>query len=45
MPQKHTRGPPAAALPPRNASHQPKARPPSEHNMDFLNVPDQGVAG
>ncbi|NXL39178.1 MYO1F protein, partial [Glaucidium brasilianum] len=44
-PQKQARGPPAAALPPRNASRQPKARPPSEHNMDFLNVPDQGVAG
>ncbi|NXM13758.1 MYO1F protein, partial [Ploceus nigricollis] len=45
MPQKQTRGPPAAALPARNASHQHKARPPSEHNMDFLNVPDQGGAG
>uniref|UniRef100_A0A8C0VN86 Myosin IF n=2 Tax=Cyanistes caeruleus TaxID=156563 RepID=A0A8C0VN86_CYACU len=45
MPQKQTRGPPAAALPARPAGHQPKARPPSEHNMDFLNVPDQGVAG
>ncbi|NWR99662.1 MYO1F protein, partial [Motacilla alba] len=45
MPQKQTRGPPAAVLPARNAGHQPKARPPSEHNMDFLNVPDQGVAG
>ncbi|XP_054147148.1 unconventional myosin-If [Melozone crissalis] len=45
MPQKQTRGPPAAALPARSAGHQPKARPPSEHNMDFLNVPDQGVAG
>ncbi|XP_014817112.1 PREDICTED: unconventional myosin-If [Calidris pugnax] len=44
-PQKQGRGPPAAALPPRNASRQPKARPPSEQNMDFLNVPDQGVAG
>ncbi|NXF64255.1 MYO1F protein, partial [Ciccaba nigrolineata] len=44
-PQKQARGPPAAALPPRNASRQPKTRPPSEHNMDFLNVPDQGVAG
>uniref|UniRef100_A0A8C8BLI8 Myosin IF n=1 Tax=Otus sunia TaxID=257818 RepID=A0A8C8BLI8_9STRI len=42
-PQKQARGPPAAALPPRNASRQPKTRPPSEHNMDFLNVPDQGV--
>ncbi|NWI86333.1 MYO1F protein, partial [Pitta sordida] len=45
MTLKKTRGPPAAALPPRNAGHQPKTRPPSEHNMDFLNVPDQGVAG
>ncbi|NWY74510.1 MYO1F protein, partial [Erithacus rubecula] len=45
MPQKHTRGPPAAAPPARSAGHQPRARPPSEHNMDFLNVPDQGVAG
>ncbi|NXQ54833.1 MYO1F protein, partial [Anthoscopus minutus] len=45
MPQKQTRGPPAAALPARTAGHQPKARPPSQHSMDFLNVPDQGVAG
>uniref|UniRef100_A0A663MQP1 Myosin IF n=1 Tax=Athene cunicularia TaxID=194338 RepID=A0A663MQP1_ATHCN len=44
-PQKQARGPPAAALPPQNPSRQPKVRPPSEHNMDFLNVPDQGVAG
>ncbi|NXX41193.1 MYO1F protein, partial [Tricholaema leucomelas] len=44
-PQKQARGPPAAALPPRNAGRQPRARPPSGHNMDFLNVPDQGVAG
>ncbi|KAM7081353.1 LOW QUALITY PROTEIN: unconventional myosin-If-like [Ciconia maguari] len=44
-PQKQARGPPAAALPPQNAIRQPKTRPPSEHNMDFLNVPDQGVAG
>ncbi|NXW98915.1 MYO1F protein, partial [Larus smithsonianus] len=44
-PQKQGRGPPAAALPPRNASRQSKTRPPSEQNMDFLNVPDQGVAG
>ncbi|NXK74478.1 MYO1F protein, partial [Amazona guildingii] len=43
--QKQARGPPAAVLPPRNAGHQPKTRPPSEYNMDFLNVPDQGVAG
>ncbi|NWS22399.1 MYO1F protein, partial [Pachyramphus minor] len=45
VPQKQTRGPPAAALPPRNAGQQHRTRPPSEHNMDFLNVPDQGVAG
>ncbi|NXP61248.1 MYO1F protein, partial [Chloropsis cyanopogon] len=45
LPQKQPRGPPAAALPARKAGHQPKARPPSEHNMDFLSVPDQGVAG
>ncbi|XP_075300393.1 unconventional myosin-If isoform X2 [Opisthocomus hoazin] len=44
-PQKQARGPPAAALPTRNASRQPRTRPPSEQNMDFLNVPDQGVAG
>ncbi|XP_054661260.1 unconventional myosin-If [Grus americana] len=44
-PQKRARGPPAAALPLRNASRQQKTRPPSEQNMDFLNVPDQGVAG
>ncbi|KAK2542327.1 hypothetical protein Q9233_000419 [Columba guinea] len=44
-PQKQVRGPPAAALPPRNTGHQPKTRPPSQQNMDFLNVPDQGVAG
>ncbi|NWX27002.1 MYO1F protein, partial [Notiomystis cincta] len=45
VPQKQTRGPPAAAPPARNAGHQPRARPPSELNMDFLSVPDQGVAG
>ncbi|XP_071584290.1 unconventional myosin-If isoform X2 [Heliangelus exortis] len=44
-PQKHSRGPPAAALPPLRAGQHPRARPPSEQNMDFLNVPDQGVAG
>ncbi|NXN09432.1 MYO1F protein, partial [Indicator maculatus] len=44
-PQKQARGPPAAVLPPYSAGHQPRARPPSEHNMDFLSVPDQGVAG
>uniref|UniRef100_A0A452ENI9 Myosin IF n=1 Tax=Capra hircus TaxID=9925 RepID=A0A452ENI9_CAPHI len=36
------RGPPSSAL---GASRRPRARPPSEHNTEFLNVPDQGVAG
>ncbi|NXG55678.1 MYO1F protein, partial [Hemiprocne comata] len=44
-PQKQARGPPAMVLPPRNAGSQSRARPPSEQNRDFLNVPDQGVAG
>lgn len=44
-PQKQARAPPATALPPQNASRRSKARPPSEQNMEFLNVPDQGVAG
>ncbi|KAM6236149.1 unconventional myosin-If [Porphyrio hochstetteri] len=44
-PQKQTRGPPAAALPTRNSVRQPRTRPPAEKNLDFLNVPDQGVAG
>ncbi|XP_052558655.1 unconventional myosin-If isoform X1 [Tympanuchus pallidicinctus] len=43
--QKQARAPPANALPPQNASRRSKARPPSEQNMEFLNVPDQGVAG
>ncbi|OXB56512.1 hypothetical protein ASZ78_003852, partial [Callipepla squamata] len=45
MPQKQPRAPPATALPPQNANRRSKARPPSEQNMEFLNVPDQGVAG
>lgn len=44
-PQKQARAPPATALPPQNANRRSKARPPSEQNMEFLNVPDQGVAG
>ncbi|XP_021234068.1 unconventional myosin-If [Numida meleagris] len=44
-PHKQARAPPATALPPQNASRRSKARPPSEQNMEFLNVPDQGVAG
>ncbi|XP_061871190.1 unconventional myosin-If isoform X1 [Colius striatus] len=45
VPQQQPRGPPAAAPPARGTARQPRARPPSQHNMDFLNVPDQGVAG
>uniref|UniRef100_A0A8C9KFZ7 Myosin IF n=1 Tax=Panthera tigris altaica TaxID=74533 RepID=A0A8C9KFZ7_PANTA len=40
--QQPPRGPPSSAL---RASRRPRARPPSEHNTEFLNVPDQGVAG
>nr|XP_021532449.1 unconventional myosin-If [Aotus nancymaae] len=36
------RGPPSTSL---GASRRPRARPPSEHNTEFLNVPDQGMAG
>ncbi|NWX90932.1 MYO1F protein, partial [Nothoprocta pentlandii] len=42
--QKQARGPPVAALP-LQSSRKAKTRPPSEQNMEFLNVPDQGVAG
>ncbi|XP_019328095.1 PREDICTED: unconventional myosin-If [Aptenodytes forsteri] len=45
VPQKQAREQPATVLPHRNTTRQPKTRPPSEQNMDFLNVPDQGVAG
>lgn len=40
--QQPFRGPPSSAL---RASRRPRARPPSEHNTEFLNVPDQGMAG
>ncbi|XP_036702708.1 unconventional myosin-If isoform X3 [Balaenoptera musculus] len=40
--QKPPQGPPSSAL---GASRRPRARPPSEHNTEFLNVPDQGMAG
>ncbi|XP_046494264.1 unconventional myosin-If [Equus quagga] len=40
--QRPPRGPPSSAL---GASRRPRARPPSEHNTEFLNVPDQGMAG
>ncbi|XP_038628393.1 unconventional myosin-If [Tachyglossus aculeatus] len=43
--QKQSRGPPAAMLPKQGASRRMRARPPSEQNLEFLNVPDQGMAG
>ncbi|XP_034611483.1 unconventional myosin-If [Trachemys scripta elegans] len=45
MTQKQAQGPPAAMLPKQGVSRRTKARPPSEQNLEFLNVPDQGVAG
>nr|XP_033811648.1 LOW QUALITY PROTEIN: unconventional myosin-If [Geotrypetes seraphini] len=44
-PAKQIRMPPTAALPPQSSSRRARARVPSDHNMEFLNVPDQGVAG
>uniref|UniRef100_A0A8B9UBT1 Myosin IF n=1 Tax=Anas zonorhyncha TaxID=75864 RepID=A0A8B9UBT1_9AVES len=44
-PQKQLRAPPATVLPTQSTNRRPKTRPPSEQNMEFLNVPDQGVAG
>ncbi|KAG9463088.1 hypothetical protein GDO78_022464, partial [Eleutherodactylus coqui] len=41
--RKQIRAPPTAAIP-RQAAPR-KSRAPSDHNMEFLNVPDQGVAG
>ncbi|KAG8519236.1 Unconventional myosin-If [Galemys pyrenaicus] len=40
--QRPPQGPPSSAW---GASRRARARPPSEHNTEFLNVPDQGVAG
>ncbi|EPQ10477.1 Myosin-If [Myotis brandtii] len=40
--QRPPRGPPPSG---QRASRHPRARPPSEHNTEFLNVPDEGVAG
>nr|XP_003230541.2 PREDICTED: unconventional myosin-If [Anolis carolinensis] len=44
-PRRAGQGPPAAALPKQGVSRRAKATTPSEHNMEFLNVPDQGMAG
>ncbi|XP_063003181.1 unconventional myosin-If [Elgaria multicarinata webbii] len=44
-PRRPGQGPPAAALPKQGMSRRAKARLPSDHNMEFLNVPDQGMAG
>ncbi|XP_045146234.1 unconventional myosin-If [Echinops telfairi] len=40
--QRPPQGPPASTL---GANRRPRAQTPSEHNTEFLNVPDQGVAG
>nr|XP_045004862.1 unconventional myosin-If isoform X2 [Jaculus jaculus] len=40
--QKPPQGPPSSTL---GASRRPRAPQASEHNTEFLNVPDQGVAG
>ncbi|XP_015270241.1 PREDICTED: unconventional myosin-If [Gekko japonicus] len=44
-PQRQGQRPPATALPKQGQARRPKARQPSEHNLDFLNVPDEGMAG
>ncbi|KAH0625907.1 hypothetical protein JD844_034276 [Phrynosoma platyrhinos] len=44
-PRRAGRGPPAMALPKQYMSRHAKARTLSDHNMEFLNVPDQGMAG
>ncbi|XP_044162105.1 unconventional myosin-If-like isoform X3 [Bufo gargarizans] len=41
--RKQTRAPPTAAIPRQIAIM--KSRTPSDNNLEFLNVPDQGVAG
>ncbi|XP_006869067.1 PREDICTED: unconventional myosin-If [Chrysochloris asiatica] len=40
--QRPPQGPPASA---QGTNRRPRERPPVEHNTEFLNVPDQGVAG
>ncbi|XP_032067969.1 unconventional myosin-If [Thamnophis elegans] len=44
-PQMPGSGPPATALPRQNMARRPKARVPPDQNMEFLSVPDQGMAG
>ncbi|XP_070787907.1 unconventional myosin-If [Pituophis catenifer annectens] len=44
-PQRPGSGPPATALPKQNMVRRPKARVPQDQNMEFLSVPDQGMAG
>ncbi|XP_073455276.1 unconventional myosin-If isoform X1 [Aquarana catesbeiana] len=41
--KRQGRAPPSTALPRQSAPR--KSRTPSDHNREFLNVPDQGVAG
>ncbi|XP_053228571.1 unconventional myosin-If [Podarcis raffonei] len=44
-PKRPGQVPPASALPRQGMTRRAKARTPSDHNMEFLNVPDQGMAG
>ncbi|XP_077187650.1 unconventional myosin-If isoform X2 [Paroedura picta] len=44
-PQRQEQRPPATALPKQGQPRRAKAKQPSEHNLDFLNVPDEGMAG
>ncbi|XP_063146862.1 unconventional myosin-If isoform X2 [Candoia aspera] len=44
-PRRPGQGPPATALPKQSMVRRPKARVPPDYNMEFLSVPDQGMAG
>ncbi|XP_028569738.2 unconventional myosin-If [Podarcis muralis] len=44
-PKRPGQVPPASALPRQGMTRRAKARTPSDNNMEFLNVPDQGMAG
>ncbi|XP_015665521.1 unconventional myosin-If [Protobothrops mucrosquamatus] len=44
-PRRPGPGPPATAPPKQSMARRPKARLPPNHNMEFLSVPDQGMAG
>ncbi|XP_025031311.1 unconventional myosin-If-like [Python bivittatus] len=44
-PRRPGPGPPATTLPKQSMARRPKARVPPDYNMEFLSVPDQGMAG